>query len=60
MYCPECRERGDWPWQHEESCVEGLRHQLRWYQLGIPAVIAVLVVESILLVVVFARLGSCH
>lgn len=29
MYCPECREPGNYPWQHGEDCRIGLKHQVR-------------------------------
>ncbi len=57
MYCPECRERGQFPWQHAEACTEGLRHQLRWYQSGLTWLLMLLLGETVLLAVAFFLLG---
>jgi hypothetical protein len=54
MYCPECRSKGTYPWQHASGCVEGLRQRLRWYERGLPIVILIVGVETLPLAKAFA------
>jgi hypothetical protein len=58
VYCPTCREPGRLPWQHAADCVVGLRHQLRWYQAGLPLIALLLVLETGLLVAAWMALGN--
>ncbi len=30
--CPECKQMGVLPWQHDDDCVEGLKYQVRFLQ----------------------------
>lgn len=57
MYCPECREPGRWPWQHDPECKEGLKHKVSAYQTALGWVILLLFGETVLLVVAFTLLG---
>jgi hypothetical protein len=56
MYCPECHERGRFPWEHRDDCVEALRHKVRWYEGALPWILLVLVTQTILLIAVFVWL----
>jgi len=49
MYCAEGREFGRMPWQHAKGCAEGVRQTVRWYEAGLPIVLAY----------AFVRLGYC-
>lgn len=58
MYCPECRSQGSFPWQHSEGCIEGMRQRLRWYERGLPVVIVIIAIETLLLVKAFSVLAD--
>jgi hypothetical protein len=59
MYCASCREPGRFPWEHSKGCVDGLKHQLRWYEAGIPIVLLLLVAETALLFWCFMIVARC-
>ena len=57
MYCPGCREPGLWPWQHAADCVDGLRQRLRWYEAGLPILVVLFLVETLLLLLAYRALS---
>jgi hypothetical protein len=59
MYCLECRETGRFPWEHRSGCVAGLRELLRLYEIGFGLLLVAIILETILLVVAFVKVGAC-
>lgn len=58
-YCTEGREARLFPWDHGVDCVAGLRSMLRLYEVGFPLVLVVLIIETVLIVVAFVKIGAC-
>ena len=59
MYCPVCREPGQFPWQHADGCSARQAHVLRWYETSIPILLLFLLAETVLLVVAFVLVERC-
>jgi hypothetical protein len=59
MYCVECRESGRFPWDHAADCVAGLREMLRLYEIGFGLLLVAIILETVLLVVAFVKVGAC-
>jgi hypothetical protein len=59
MYCPVCREPGQFPWQHADDCSAKQGHVLRWYEFGVPVLLLLLLSETALLIVAFFLVGRC-
>lgn len=58
MYCPECRETGRVPWQHDADCKVGLKQWVTTLRMALGFLLVAMVVNTVLLILAFSMIGD--